>query len=454
MSTTSSPTEPLGAVRRLFRSRDDRVIAGVCSGLARYFRIDPTIVRIAAVALLLFGGVGVVAYLAAWLLVPEDGETEPLLHRGIAVDQSRVRVIAGGILLVIAVLVLAGSIAPDVGGALILPLILGLGGLLLLVAPGQSDTPPARAARPMGPATADPDGDDDRDDHGDSVPGTAVTVATRPTAATAVAASAPAAAPAPSGFATPAYGGAATPPTQRMGPVAPPPRPPRPPRSPVGRIAVGLLLVGLAAVASVAALSPNAIAWDTELAILVIVAGAILAGAGVFGRAHAGLLIGFLVATVATVLIGSGLHLHGGVGDRVYRPGPGEPVASSYQLGVGQLRLDLRNATLPRTPTRISADLGVGRLLVIVPDDVRLTVNADNRVGNVELDTKFSEGTDVKRSITVGPLNGRPVVLDADVGIGSLEVRRGNPPWPTRDGGTISGALPSSPSTWSLHDHA
>ena len=92
MSTSPSPTQPLGAVRRLFRSRDDRVIAGVCSGLARYFRIDPTIVRIAAVALLLFGGVGVVAYLAAWLLVPEDGETEPLLHRGIAVDQSRVRV--------------------------------------------------------------------------------------------------------------------------------------------------------------------------------------------------------------------------------------------------------------------------------------------------------------------------------------------------------------------------
>ena len=206
---------------------------------------------------------------------------------------------------------------------------------------------------------------------------------------------------------------------------------------------------------TVSALSPDAIQWDTEPAILVIVAGVTIAVAGLFGRAYAAVVIGFLVATVATVLIGSGLHLHGGVGDRVYRPGPGEPVASSYQLGVGQLRLDLRDATLPRTtPTRISADVGVGRLLVIVPDDVRLTVNADNRVGNVELDTKYSEGTDVQRSITVGPLTGRPVVLDADVGIGSLEVRRGDPPWPTRGGDTISGALPSSLSTWSNHDHA
>ena len=451
MSTSPSPTEPLGAVRRLFRSRDDRVIAGVCSGLARYFRIDPTIVRIAAVALLLFGGVGVVAYLAAWLLVPEDGETEPLLHRGIAVDQSRVRVIAGGVLLVIAVLVLAGRLAPDVGGALILPLILGLGGLLLLVAPGRTDQPPAPAARPMGPATPDASTDDDADEtrEDDDRPSTAVTAVAPPTAGTLVAPVAP------TGFATPAYGGAATPPTERMTPGPPPPRAPRPPRSPVGRIALGLLLVGVAAVATVSALSPDAIQWDTELAILVIVAGVTIAVAGLFGRAYAAVVIGFLVATVATVLIGSGLHLHGGVGDRVYRPGPGEPVASSYQLGVGQLRLDLRDATLPRTtPTRISADVGVGRLLVIVPDDVRLTVNADNRVGNVELDTKYSEGTDVQRSITVGPLTGRPVVLDADVGIGSLEVRRGDPPWPTRGGDTISGALPSSLSTWSNHDHA
>ena len=74
--TTEAPTtaqEP--APRHLVRPRDDRVIAGVCAGIARYFRIDPLIVRIAAVALLFVGGLSLIAYLAALALVPEDDGT-------------------------------------------------------------------------------------------------------------------------------------------------------------------------------------------------------------------------------------------------------------------------------------------------------------------------------------------------------------------------------------------
>jgi phage shock protein PspC (stress-responsive transcriptional regulator) len=58
--------------RRLYRSRGDRLIGGVCGGLGRYFNIDPVIVRIAAVVLLLFGGASALAYLAFLLLVPEE----------------------------------------------------------------------------------------------------------------------------------------------------------------------------------------------------------------------------------------------------------------------------------------------------------------------------------------------------------------------------------------------
>ena len=60
--------------RRLYRSRDDRVIGGVCGGIAEYFRIDPVIVRVVAVALVFAGGAGLLAYLAAVLLVPDEGE--------------------------------------------------------------------------------------------------------------------------------------------------------------------------------------------------------------------------------------------------------------------------------------------------------------------------------------------------------------------------------------------
>src|SRR5689334_12191759 len=61
------PAEP----RRLYRSRHERIVGGVCGGLAEYFAIDPLIVRIIAVALVFAGGAGFLAYLAAWLLVPE-----------------------------------------------------------------------------------------------------------------------------------------------------------------------------------------------------------------------------------------------------------------------------------------------------------------------------------------------------------------------------------------------
>ena len=58
--------------RRLFRAREGRVIGGVCAGVAAYFKIDPVIVRVVAVASTFFGGIGILLYLAALLLVPDE----------------------------------------------------------------------------------------------------------------------------------------------------------------------------------------------------------------------------------------------------------------------------------------------------------------------------------------------------------------------------------------------
>ena len=57
-------------IKRLYRSRTDRMIGGVCGGIAEYFNVDPTLVRLAGV-ILLFAGIGVPAYLIAWIIVPE-----------------------------------------------------------------------------------------------------------------------------------------------------------------------------------------------------------------------------------------------------------------------------------------------------------------------------------------------------------------------------------------------
>ena len=60
------------ATKKLYRSRTDSVIGGVCGGLAEYFSVDPVIVRVITV-LLLFTGTGVLGYLILWLVVPLQG---------------------------------------------------------------------------------------------------------------------------------------------------------------------------------------------------------------------------------------------------------------------------------------------------------------------------------------------------------------------------------------------
>ena len=58
--------------RKLYRSRNERMIAGVCGGLGEYFNIDPTLIRILFVFLALAGGPGLVAYIVLLVVVPEE----------------------------------------------------------------------------------------------------------------------------------------------------------------------------------------------------------------------------------------------------------------------------------------------------------------------------------------------------------------------------------------------
>ena len=60
---------------RLYRSEDDRILGGVCGGLAEIYDFDPSIVRLAAL-LLILSGVTPVLYLAAWLVIPPKSEVK------------------------------------------------------------------------------------------------------------------------------------------------------------------------------------------------------------------------------------------------------------------------------------------------------------------------------------------------------------------------------------------
>jgi phage shock protein C len=61
--------------KKLMRSRSDRKIAGVCAGFAEYFDVDVTVVRVVWLIVALFGGGGILAYIIAWIVMPEEPVT-------------------------------------------------------------------------------------------------------------------------------------------------------------------------------------------------------------------------------------------------------------------------------------------------------------------------------------------------------------------------------------------
>lgn len=72
-SASAAPPTPAAAPprRRLMRSVTDKKIAGVCAGVAEYFDLDPTLVRIVWLLLFLLGGTGGLAYLICWIVLPQ-----------------------------------------------------------------------------------------------------------------------------------------------------------------------------------------------------------------------------------------------------------------------------------------------------------------------------------------------------------------------------------------------
>ena len=63
--------------RRLYRSKYDRQIAGVCGGLAAYFNVEPTIVRVIFLLITFMGGPGLLLYIVLALVVPEEDSEKP-----------------------------------------------------------------------------------------------------------------------------------------------------------------------------------------------------------------------------------------------------------------------------------------------------------------------------------------------------------------------------------------
>lgn len=119
--------------RRLVRSRDDRVIAGVCGGLGDYFGADPILFRIAFVVLVVAGaGSGIILYLLAWLILPEGDAG------GAPGGRSVGGALLGGILVAVGLFWLADTLFPWVG-KIVGPAVLVLLGAALWWGGGRRD---------------------------------------------------------------------------------------------------------------------------------------------------------------------------------------------------------------------------------------------------------------------------------------------------------------------------
>jgi signal transduction histidine kinase/phage shock protein PspC (stress-responsive transcriptional regulator) len=103
-----APRSPLGLPPGLVRSGDDRVVAGVCGGVARHLGVDPIVVRLVVIVLTVANGLGLVAYLLAWAVLPDEGAVGPSTTQGSqqATERTTERAVAVGLITLGALLAL------------------------------------------------------------------------------------------------------------------------------------------------------------------------------------------------------------------------------------------------------------------------------------------------------------------------------------------------------------
>ena len=204
---------------------------------------------------------------------------------------------------------------------------------------------------------------------------------------------------------------------------------PRQPRRPslflpvLGVLLAAAGLLGLLAVLDV---------YEVEVAVA-FAAGVAIVGAAVAVGATTGKRVGGLVVLGLVLLAGFGVaaatpvSFSSGVGERLERPVGVAELEDSYELGIGELTIDLSSVELPAGTTKIDVRLGIGEVVVTVPADVALEIDARAGAGEVDVLGDRDEGTPAHERVTVaGATTDAPVLkLDADVAVGSLQVRRG-----------------------------
>lgn len=207
-----------------------------------------------------------------------------------------------------------------------------------------------------------------------------------------------------------------------------------PPASPLervrsGRLVAGLLLVLFGVGWLLEVLDVIDFPWDVLLPIALILVGVAIVLASRSGARPGGLIAVGIVLT-GVMVIGSAIDfpLGGGVGERLERPATVSELRDEYVLGIGQLTVDLTDLSAGAlgADARTRVRVGIGQLVVIVPEELPVLVFARATVGNVRVFEDEEGGFGAEREAGPG-LDGRGPVLELvlSVGLGEVEVRRG-----------------------------
>ncbi|MDZ5621481.1 PspC domain-containing protein [Nocardioides sp. HM23] len=378
------PTEPSGPrvtreeakdLGRIRRSLTDRKIAGVAGGVARHFDIDPLLVRVGFVLLAFFGGGGILAYAAGWLLIPEEGSDE-----GVIKTDHRTRTVLLAVVGAIAALSLLG----DSFGGWEFPWPLAIIGLVVAAI--------AAATRPKphpGPLPS----------HGWIPPGT------------------PGAVPGAQTGYGPSYTG------YQPGPKPQPVEPRR--RGPLlFGFAMALALVALIGVATA-----DLAGWDAPVsaypAAVLGTCGVMLLVGAFYGRAGGITFVGLIaaLATLVATVVGDVSGQFAGQIDA--KPTSAAAVDDRYELTIGEITLDLTEVEdLEALDGRtIEADARIGHIVVVVPAD-GLDVVVESDIRGAGESVIFGDRTDgsAEGDLDGGTDDEPQVTLDLDVLLGQIEV--------------------------------
>jgi hypothetical protein len=193
-----------------------------------------------------------------------------------------------------------------------------------------------------------------------------------------------------------------------------------------GRVALAALLALGVVGAGIGVGVVAALGGGTVIAILAIVTGLVLVGTAFVGGARWLIVPALALALPLAVVAAADIEVDGSFGQREYRPTSVAEINPAYDIGMGELVLDLRDVDFPPGRTTVDLEVGFGEARVLPPDDVCVTSDVEIGVGHADVLDNETQGVDLAYAVghAASPSDST-LHLNVDMGVGELRVARG-----------------------------